>query len=587
MTEFLSDWALSTTSWQAYERAVTRLLPLLGYEHVSLIGQSGDGGADVLATKAGKRWLFQVKRYAQPVGPEVIDRTIAAARTYDADIPVIVSRKGFTQSLIDQRQMLASQGVNVQLWDDVTLRRRFGLVDVEPLAHRESSSFGLRDYQAQACDRIVGDWQRTESTSSLVVLATGLGKTFVAGEVLRRLSILKPSLRVLVLAHTNELVYQLERALWPFLRADQATAIVNGIERPAWMDLGRFDVVVASRDTMANAASNNVDLPEFDLIIVDECHHLESATYDTLLESLGTTLPHGPHLIGLTATPWRPGGSHLAKWFDGPVVSIDLVEGLRSGFLANVNYRMYTDNVNWDGLRALRGDNFSPRAINRTLFIDEWDDAVVKRTSEAWAEIERPRGIVFCGTVSHADRMAERINSLGFTSARTLYSRGADGRAVGPIERNRVLWDFADGKIGILCAVDVLNEGVDVPDVNLIVFQRVTHSRRIFVQQLGRGLRLAPGKASVVVLDFVSDIRRFAAGLELQKSIDGHGPRPGNEVRVRLRNTVEFFRASEPDLSAEVFLREWLGDLEEVEEAGEDTSILRFPPEFPAVGAPR
>lgn len=585
MTEFLSDWALATTSWQAYERALTRLLPLLGYEHVALIGQSGDGGADVLATKAGKRWLFQVKRYAQAVGPEVVDRTVAAARTYDADVPVIVSRNGFTQSVIEQRQALASEGLNVQLWDDATLRRRFALAHVDPPAQNESSDFSPRGYQTDACSRIVGDWHRSGSSSSLVVLATGLGKTFVAGETIRRLSALNGSLRVLVLAHTNELVYQLERSLWPFLRSNQATAIVNGIEKPRWTDLKRFDVIVGTRDTMANAASNDVELPEFDLIVVDECHHLESTTYDLLLDKLGVGTVDGPYLIGLTATPWRPGGSQLAKWFDGPVVSIDLVKGLQSGFLANVRYRMYTDNVDWDALRALKGDRFSPRAINRTLFIDEWDDAVVRRAREAWAEISHPRGIVFCGTVSHADRMAERINSLGFTTARPLYSRGSDGRAIGPIERNRTLWDFADGKIGILCAVDVLNEGVDVPDVNLIVFQRVTHSRRIFVQQLGRGLRLAPGKSSVVVLDFVSDIRRFAAGLELQKSIDASGPRPGNEVRVRLRNTVEFFRATEPDVSAETFLREWLGDLEAVEEAGEDTSILKFPPQYPAIGA--
>ena len=92
-----------------------------------------------------------------------------------------------------------------------------------------------------------------------------------------------------------------------------------------------------------------------------------------------------------------------------------------------------------------------------------------------------------------------------------------------PVERNRLLWDFADGRIGILCAMDVLNEGVDVPDVNLVVFQRVTHSRRIFVQQLGRGLRLAEGKDKVIVLDFVSDVRRFAAGLELQRASTRRG----------------------------------------------------------------
>lgn len=90
-------------------------------------------------------------------------------------------------------------------------------------------------------------------------------------------------------------------------------------------------------------------------------------------------------------------------------------------------------------------------------------------------------------------------------------------------ERNRILCDFQDGVIDVLCAVDILNEGVDVPDVNIIVFQRVTHSRRIFIQQLGRGLRLSKNKEKVIVLDFVSDIRRFAAGINLKDGLAEDG----------------------------------------------------------------
>jgi superfamily II DNA or RNA helicase len=96
-----------------------------------------------------------------------------------------------------------------------------------------------------------------------------------------------------------------------------------------------------------------------------------------------------------------------------------------------------------------------------------------------------------------------------------------------------LLWEFSDGQIGILCAVDVLNEGVDVPDVNLVVFQRVTHSRRIFVQQLGRGLRLADGKDKVVVLDFVNDIRRFAEACTSKER--SKRTAPGGDGRRRLR----------------------------------------------------
>ena len=87
-------------------------------------------------------------------------------------------------------------------------------------------------------------------------------------------------------------------------------------------------------------------------------------------------------------------------------------------------------------------------------------------------------------------------------------------------EKNRILADFADGLINVVCTVDIFNEGIDVPDVNILVFQRVTHSRRIFIQQLGRGLRISDNKEKVIVLDFVSDIRRFAAGLELKDGLD-------------------------------------------------------------------
>jgi superfamily II DNA or RNA helicase len=559
---------------------VSRLLIAEGYSYVAIVGRCGDGGADVLAIRNERKWLFQVKRWASPVGSEVIDRTIAATRSYGADVPVIVSKSGFTDEVRKQRARLAADGINIQLWDREALARHGSRLAPEPLVVREPGRFAARAYQEDAIQRIVDAWMRGRSSNSLVVLATGLGKTFVAAEALRRIVLLGSPVKVLILAHTNDLVYQLERSFWPFLSPEQATAVVNGVERPAWTDLGHFDFVFASRDTVANAAGAGVALPRYDLALVDECHHLGADTYERVLDHLGVGASDGPFLLGLTATPWRPSGEGLDHRFSAPVVSIDLVRGLQHGFLANVDYRMYTDNVDWEGLRALRGDRFTPRAINRTLFIDQWDDAVVARTADAWVELGGPvrRGIVFCGTIEHAEKMSARINALGFTSARPIYSRSSKGETMGPIERNRLLWEFAEGRIGILCAVDVLNEGIDVPDVNLVVFQRVTHSRRIFVQQLGRGLRLAPGKERVIVLDFVSDVRRFAAGLELQQALDAEGPRPGKDVRLNLPSRVTFHRANADDIDGPSFLREWLGDLAAIEDAGEDVSVMRFPP---------
>ena len=580
MTEaFYGDGAISSSSWSAFERIVSRLLILDGFSYSTVVGRTGDGGADVLGLKNGRRWLFQVKRWQSAVGPEVVTETLSAAQAYGADIPVIVSRNGFTKEVFRLQQALRGEGVRLQLWDQAAIQQRGSRLTREPLVVSNPDRYLLKDFQEQAVEASVATFVRDPSSSALVVLATGLGKTFVAGEVTRRIR--NAGSRVLVLAHTVDLVNQLERAFWPFLSPEDATCVVTSSDRPrAWSDLSLFSYVFATKDTVDSALTRDVTLPRFDVVVVDECHHLGAEGYERVLDGLGVGAAGGPFLLGLTATPWRPNGDGLDHRFGEPVVTIDLARGLARGHLANVDYRLFTDNVDWERLRSLQGERFSPRAINRTLFIEEWDDGVVERMSEAWAELgAHGRAIVFCGTVDHATRMAARINALGFTRAEPIYSSGPDGRVMAPVQRSRLIWDFADGRIGALCSVDVLNEGVDVPDVNMVVFQRVTHSRRIFVQQLGRGLRLAPGKDKVIVLDFVSDVRRFAAGLELQRALaDEDGPRPGDTRRLQLRSTVTFRRADQEDSEGASFLGQWLRDQAEIEEAGEDVSVLAFPP---------
>jgi superfamily II DNA or RNA helicase len=574
----VSDLGLAGTGWQALERAVQRLLLVRGYTGVRLAGASGDGGADVVGTLNGRRWLFQVKRWRNRVGPSVIAETVQACQTYEAEIPVIVSLSGFEQRVYEIQKELAADGIPLQLWDRRTLQKQAERAPVEPIAVRDPEGFQLRSYQSSAVDRMMAEFL-DGARSALVVLATGLGKTFVTAEFQRRFAGLRPGSRTLVLADRNELVYQLERSFWPLLPSTASTGVWNGHERPDPDLLEELDVVFACVDSVSNAISSGRTLPDFRLVVVDECHHLGTIAYNSVLGELAAG-DGGAFLVGMTATPWRPDGQPLDEWFDRPVADVDMIRGLRDGYLANVDYRMYTDNIDWSRLTtdsAASTTPLTPRGINRTLFIEEWDDAVVERLSEAWLEQRQPRAIVFCGTIDHAERMAARINALGFTSAEMIASKRSDGSAMSPVDRNRILWDFSDGRIGVLCAVDVLNEGVDVPDVNIVVFQRVTHSRRIFVQQLGRGLRLAPGKDRVIVLDFVSDIRRFAAGLELQDSLNPRTASRRLDPRVAIGHRVTFMRANSEDRDGAQFLREWLGDLDEVENAGEDTQVLRYP----------
>ncbi|MFD5022975.1 DEAD/DEAH box helicase family protein [Paenibacillus sp. NPDC058367] len=573
MSIFISEIILKSGTWQAFERVVSRLLAHEGFEGIRLVGQSGDRGADVLAHRAGKRWLFQMKHWKNRVGVDVADQTLEAMRIYRAQVPVIVALNGFDEKLMEHQRTLMSRGIPLQLWDTKALITRAKKLPEMPVLNRNP-----RGYQEEAIRSTIQTFNE-QNKKALIVMATGLGKTFVACETVRRINAITP-LKFLVIAHTNELVYQIEKAFWPFLSKEQETTVWNGYEQPGEERLEKSNAVFACLNTVADYVQRGKELPLFDLIIIDECHHVGGQMYNAVLQETLAGTGGGPFLLGLTATPWRPDDVDLSEYFGEPLVSVDIVTGLRNGFLSDVDYRMYTDNINWEALGELKGRKFSPRHINRTLFITEWDDAVVFELKRVWQEQSKPRAIVFCGTIDHAATMRDRINSLGFCNASAIYSQTTAGRSMDPAERNRILCDFQDGVIDVLCAVDILNEGVDVPDVNIIVFQRVTHSRRIFIQQLGRGLRLSKDKEKVIVLDFVSDIRRFAAGINLKDGLADDGPAPGNPVRISLPHKVTFRKAGGEDPQTESFLRQWLEDVAAVEGAGEDTSVLKFPPEF-------
>lgn len=509
---------MNNMTWQAFERNLCRLLTYEGYDNVRLVGQTGDHGADVTGNKAGKKWLFQAKHWKKPVGLDVAQETINAVYEYKADIPVIVSSNGFDAAVKSYQSTLLARKIPLQLWDSNTLVSR-----TKRLPDKTYNTKEPRDYQSPAIDEIVNAYFAGDGNRALVVMATGLGKTFVAAESVRRIRANNPC-KVLVCAHTNDLVYQLEKAFWPFLKPSEKTLIWNSYERPTAEMLDGADMTFACVDSVSGWIEAGKELPDYGILLVDECHHVGSSMYDRVFDALSAGKPGGSFALGLTATPWRPDETDLTQYFGEPRVTIDMVTGLNKGFLANVDYRMYTDNINWDALQNVQGHSFSPKQINRTLFINQWDDSVVYTLRDAWSEQPNPRAIVFCGTIEHALIMRDKINTLGFCKAEAIYSGNA-GNEYEPLsqyKRNRILSDFSDGTVNVVCVVDIFNEGIDVPDVNILVFQRVTHSRRIFIQQLGRGLRISEGKDKVIVLDFVSDIRRFAAGIALKDAVTPH-----------------------------------------------------------------
>lgn len=573
---FITQDILKECGWQAFERLVSRLLIHQGFTGVRVVGGSGDKGADIIGfNKLGKRWLVQCKYWKKPVPEEEIRRTVDAARSYKASISIVVALNGVDEGARKFQKLMQSQGTSITIWEPKELIAAANNLSPNPLVRPAQG-----EYQEAAIKAVFEMLESGSPQKGLVVMATGLGKTFTAAESIRRACQSKP-LRVLVLAHTNQLVLQLEKAFWPFIGAKEPTAIWNQYEKPSEEAFKKCRFVFGCRDTVANYVDTSATLPQFDLILIDECHHAhtKSTAYQKIITAFRAGMDNGPQLLGLTATPFLadPEATLEPVFGDTPLVSIDMIFGLRHGFLSQIDYRLFTDNINWDGLKSLKGKELSPKSINRAFFIKEWDDGVIHQLQLAWKEISSPKAIVFCGTIDHAITMRDKINAHNFCKAEAIYSGKVGNQTMSQYQRNLMLADFEAGSINVICTVDVFNEGIDVPDVNIIVFNRVTHSRRIFVQQLGRGLRVTPGKEKAIALDFAQDIRRFAAGLNMKASLS----KPTRGATVTIGNKVVFRNATGEDPESESFLKAWLADVERIESAGdEDVGILKFPPEL-------
>jgi superfamily II DNA or RNA helicase len=297
------------------------------------------------------------------------------------------------------------------------------------------------------------------------------------------------------------------------------------------------------------------------LVLVDEAHHVGAqGTYQELLDALDECWQ-----LGVTATPWRGDGYNLSKRFGDPVFKMGIADGMAAGFLAQVDYRLLVDEgIDWDTVAEASRFGLTIKDLNRRLFLPQRDDTIVDHLRDVWDRTPGARAIVFSPTINHAEEFAQLLRERGWPRAEALSTRKSKR------ERNILMSQFSDGRVPIMTAVDVLNEGVDVPDVNILCFLRVTHSRRIFVQQLGRGLRVRPNKESVTVLDFVSDIRRVAATLNLRRDLE----RLGDDEIERLQLPHSRFSFSRPEVGT--LLEEWIKDSASLEDADEEVR-LQFP----------
>ena len=552
MPGFLGIERISQGPWQALERGIQRLLIHSGFDDVRLVGGTGDGGGDVVANLKQQTWVIQSKYRSggQVLGAKVLDEVAPAIGKYGAEVAVVATNASVSKDAVERAKRLEMDvGTRILLWDGKFLLDRFR--KLQEYANRRNEP---RPYQEQAIEA-VNSKIMYGGNRGLLLMATGLGKTRVAAGVIEQWINDRPGNEILVIAPSLALVPQLESSLWPYLPKSVATHVLVGSEKPSFQG----GVTVATVQSMLNRSAE--DRGRFGLVVVDEAHHAPADGYRLLLAELAPQF-----VLGMTATPWRGDERRLEDIFGDPTYTVSIVEGMQLGYLAAVDYRMMVDTIDWDWVRENLNSSLSIRELNRRLFIPERDEALVSKVRQHLDQMADPRAVVFCRSIDHAEAIAGRFQAEGF-AVHAIHSR------LDRFETTKILRDFRAGDVPIIVTVDMLNEGIDIPDVNLIAFLRVTHSRRIFVQQLGRGLRLSQGKAEVRVLDFVSDVRRIAAARGLNREGESLAANPPEEQILRYPDgQIVKFEGDE----ALSFFDEYLGDIAELEE-GSDDSQLKFP----------
>lgn len=370
----------------------------------------------------------------------------------------------------------------------------FLFLDADPRAHQKEI---LEDL---AAERARGHFR------NLVVAATGTGKTIVAALDYKRLREELPGDRLLFVAHRREILDQSLKLFQVVLRDGSFGEVLAAGDRP-----DRWTHVFASVQSLHREKLAEIPPDFFDVLIVDEFHHAAAETYEDLLAHLKPRV-----LLGLTATPERADGKSILHYFGGRIASeLRLWKALDQGLLSPFQYFGVGGGPDLAGVKWSRG-RYDTRGLSNVYTADHvFALRVVQELQKKVADVSKVRALAFCVDVAHAEFMAAAFNRAGIRSAAV----SADTKDA---DRTRCLAELRSGELRCLFSVDLFNEGVDLPDVDTVLFLRPTESATIFLQQLGRGLRRSEKKECLTVLDFIGDAhRRFRFDLRYRAIVGG------------------------------------------------------------------
>jgi superfamily II DNA or RNA helicase len=346
-------------------------------------------------------------------------------------------------------------------------------------------------FQQEILERLDAERHVHDRWRNLVVAATGTGKTVIAALDYRRLrQQLGGDPSLLFVAHRREILDQSRRTFREVLADGDFGELSVGEHRPE-----RWRHVFASIQGLGPLLDGQfgaIPPDHFAVVIVDEFHHAAAPTYDRLLSFVRPKV-----LLGLTATPERADGGNILGWFDGHVAAeLRVWEALERDLLSPFHYFGAHDGTDLAGVAWSRGGYDVSGLSGLFTGNDARARIVFRELRERVADPGQMKALAFCVSQEHAAYMARLFRDEGLGAEHLDATSSADHRQV-------TMQRFRRGDLQVICSVDLFNEGLDVPGVDTILLLRPTESATVFLQQLGRGLRHAPGKSCLTVLDFI------------------------------------------------------------------------------------
>ena len=347
-------------------------------------------------------------------------------------------------------------------------------------------------YQKEILENLEAERKIFGRYRNLVVAATGVGKTVISAFDYKRFRDENPRARLLFVAHREEILKK-SRDTFRYICKDlNFGELLVGNNKPESIE----NLFVSIQSLNSSKLIERTSPDFYDYIVIDEVHHGAAQSYKKLLEYYKPKV-----LLGLTATPERMDGEDITRFFDKKMAyELRLPEAIDNKLLCPFQYFGVSDFVDLSDLKWTRGGYEVSELENVYVFDTEKAKRraqdIIKNTIKYVDDIENVKALGFCVSIKHAEFMANEFNNAGIPSI------ALTGNCNDEIRKNAAK-NLIDGNINVIFTVDLFNEGVDIPQINTILFLRPTESLTIFLQQLGRGLRIADGKECLTVLDFI------------------------------------------------------------------------------------